>query len=68
MTKRAMTETIGITIALTIVSVSVDDDDAVEEAEELLWEEDAAGQIPVILHDVWLVVQAEQAVHVLWTR
>lgn len=68
MTKRAMTETIGITIALTMVFVSVDDEDAVEEADELLWEEDPAGQMPVILHDVWLVVQAEQELQVAFTR
>lgn len=67
MTKRAMQETMGMTIALTMVSVSVDDDE-VEEDEELFEEEDAAGQTPVVLQDVWLVAQAEQDVQAVFTR
>ena len=66
MKNRAMHETMGMTIAMTMVSVPVGDDE--DEDEESLFMKDAAGQMLVILHEVWLVVQAEQEVHVLWTR
>lgn len=63
-----MQATMGMTIAMTMVLVSVDDDEVVAEEVELVLEEDAAGQMPLVLQEVWLVVQAEHDVQVVFTR
>lgn len=58
----------GMTIALTMVLVSVDDEEAVDAEVALVVEEDAAGQMLLRLQDVWLVVQLEHEVQVVFTR